>query len=61
MDLLLDFSADMGAKDLQGNTPLHLAAAAGHEQCIMHLIDNGCDVTLKNVVSAYKLAFVFDT
>lgn len=44
--------------DAVGNTPLHLAASHGHERVVKFLIDDGCDVSSKNLFrnTAYDVA-----
>lgn len=38
--------------DQEGQTPLHIAASAGHIQLVDALIQAGCDVTVQDFVSA---------
>jgi len=35
-------------KDNHGNTPLHLALMLGRRNCIVTLINNGCDIITRN-------------
>ncbi|KAL6477246.1 hypothetical protein MHYP_G00130810 [Metynnis hypsauchen] len=42
-------SADFSAVDLNGNTPLHLAAAGGYTDCCRFLAQRGCNPKLKNL------------
>jgi ankyrin repeat protein len=37
--------------DQEGQTPLHIAASAGHIQLVDALIQAGCDVTVQDFVS----------
>ena len=37
--------------DQEGQTPLHIAASAGHVQLVDALIQAGCDVTVQDFVS----------
>lgn len=39
---------DVNAQDVEGNTPLHLAAFFEHYECVMHLVTNGADIAAKN-------------
>lgn len=47
VQLLLEHKADLGAKDEQNRTALHLAAEAGHEQVVSLLLEKGADPNLK--------------
>ena len=38
--------------DQEGQTPLHIAASAGHIQLVDALIQAGCDVTVQDFVSS---------
>lgn len=37
--------------DQEGQTPLHVAASAGHSELVDALIQAGCDVTVQDFVS----------
>ena len=39
--------------DQEGQTPLHIAASAGHIQLVDALIQAGCDVTVQDFVSFF--------
>ena len=41
--------------DQEGQTPLHIAASAGHIQLVDALIQAGCDVTVQDFVSSFFL------
>ena len=40
--------------DQEGQTPLHIAASAGHIQLVDALIQAGCDVTVQDFVSDFE-------
>ncbi|CAF2059974.1 unnamed protein product [Rotaria magnacalcarata] len=42
------FEANLDLVDLNGNTPLHLAAYSGHIKIVDYLLNRGCDPTVKN-------------
>ena len=42
--LIEEFDADVNARDLNGYTPLHHAAARGDDELIRYLVDRGADV-----------------
>jgi ankyrin repeat protein len=46
--LVDELRADVNARDADGNTPLHNAAARGDNEMILYLIANGADVTAIN-------------
>ena len=46
--LVDELHADVNARDADGNTPLHNAAARGDNEMILYLIANGADVTAIN-------------
>ena len=43
--LVEELGADVNARDLNGYTPVHHAAARGDNEMILYLVDNGADVT----------------
>lgn len=46
--ILSNHSHPIDAKDVHGNTPLHLAVMLGHKECIQLLLAHGAPVKLKN-------------
>lgn len=48
VELLLNKTLDVDAKDNLGRTPLYLAAAAGQDEIMEVLIKAGADVNLRN-------------
>jgi ankyrin repeat protein len=46
--LVGDLHADVNARDAEGNTPLHNAAARGDNEMIRYLVSKGADVTVVN-------------
>ena len=44
--LVEELGADVNARDFQGFTPVHHAAARGDNETIQYLVDHGADVTL---------------
>ena len=44
--LVEEFDADVNARDLNGYTPLHHAAARGDDELIRYLVDRGADVSV---------------
>jgi len=44
VDLLIEYSADVGARAVGGYTPLHYTAFAGHAEAFDRLIDAGADI-----------------
>jgi ankyrin repeat protein len=46
--LVEEIGADVNAVDHEGNTPVHLCAARGDNQCITFLVSRGADVTRVN-------------
>jgi len=66
--LLLTFrrkDADFGIADVDGDTPLHLAAAGGFSELVKLLVRNGAKLHVRNLVSfdfrifCFVLYFVF--
>lgn len=45
---LIDYGADVGTTDLEGRTPLHIAAAAGNEAMVRVLLDGGASLEARN-------------
>ncbi|KAG9400334.1 hypothetical protein AC1031_010547 [Aphanomyces cochlioides] len=43
IQLLLEHEAKLNTKDINGNTPLHIALLEGHESIAMMLIEHGAD------------------
>ena len=46
--LVEDIGADVNATDHEGNTPVHLCASRGDNECIKYLVSKGADVTRVN-------------
>ena len=46
--LVEEIGADVNAADHEGNTPLHLCASRGDNECINYLVSKGADVTRVN-------------
>jgi ankyrin repeat protein len=46
--LVDEVGADVNAADHEGNTPLHLCASRGDNECIKYLVSKGADVTRVN-------------
>ncbi|KAI3991020.1 hypothetical protein MKX01_026204 [Papaver californicum] len=44
LDELLTAKFDPDTEDLQGKTPLHIAASNGHEDCVLVLLKHACNV-----------------
>ncbi len=44
--------------DQEGQTPLHVAASAGHSQLVDALIQAGCDVTVQDFVSQFLFSLL---
>ncbi|XP_074642886.1 ankyrin repeat domain-containing protein 13C-like [Tubulanus polymorphus] len=49
-------SRDCSKKDKHGNTPLHLAVALGHKECVLLLLAHGAPVKVKNAKGWNPLA-----
>ena len=47
-EVILEHSVDINARDIEGWTPLHAAAATGNIQMINLLIDNGASLVAIN-------------
>ncbi len=45
--------------DSEGQTPLHLAAAAGHLSLVEALLQAGCDVSVQDFVSVLLLLLLY--
>ena len=54
-ELLLSKRADVSARDNDGSTPLHWAAAMGHRDVVTLLLARGADVNAKDNRSATPL------
>ena len=57
---MLEPAVDKNCTDVDGNTPLHLAAEQGHQDCLKYLMLGAqCDFTLKNKFGyvAYDIAY----
>lgn len=50
-ELLLSHEADMEAKDINGNTPLHVAAQHQQTKIVQILLDANADPDSENLVS----------
>ena len=48
MKALVENGASIGARDHEGNTPLHDAAVGGNTETIEYLLDNGANVNALN-------------
>ena len=46
--ILIDFGANMNAKNISGNTPLHVAATRNSMECVKYLLLRGADKTMLN-------------
>jgi ankyrin repeat protein len=44
--MLLDFGADLNAKDDRGFTALHRASEMGHKEIVTLLLENGADKSI---------------
>ncbi|KAL3326117.1 hypothetical protein AABB24_037023 [Solanum stoloniferum] len=49
LDELLKARLDPNICDSKGKTPLHIAASKGHEECVMVLLRDGCNMHLQDV------------
>lgn len=50
MKLLIEFGANVNAKDSEQWTPLHAAATCGHLHLVKYLIEKGANLDRKSVV-----------
>ena len=57
---LLESKADANAKDINGCTPLHLAAFEGHRDAVILLLNNGADVNICDKYNQTALHFAVD-
>ena len=46
---LIDHKANINARDIMANTPLHWAAKAGNKNLIDKLLSGGADINAKNI------------
>ena len=49
---------DMSVSDFDGRTPLHLAAAEGHLECVKFLLQSSCEVPVEPT-DRYGLGILF--
>ncbi|KAM7249982.1 hypothetical protein ACFE04_021865 [Oxalis oulophora] len=49
LEELLRARLDPDIGDSKGRTPLHIAASKGHEECVIVLLNHGCNVHLKDM------------
>ncbi|CAO2828382.1 unnamed protein product [Amaranthus hypochondriacus] len=49
LDKLLQANLDPNLSDSKRRTPLHEAASRGHEECVLVLLNHGCNVLLKDM------------
>ena len=47
---------DMSVSDFDGRTPLHLAAAEGHLECVKFLLQSSCEVPVEPTDRYWKYA-----
>ena len=60
VESLLEPAMDKNVIDMEGNTPMHLASAQGHQDCLKYLILQAqCDYQIKNKYGyvAYDIAY----
>ena len=48
---------DMSVSDFDGRTPLHLAAAEGHLECVKFLLQSSCEVPVEPT-DRYVISYV---
>ncbi|CAK9151139.1 unnamed protein product [Ilex paraguariensis] len=48
LDELLKARLDPDIGDSKGRTPLHIAASKGHEECVLVLLNHGCNIHLRD-------------
>jgi hypothetical protein len=48
MNMLLEAGAQLSDKGRNGDTPLHLAARAGHAMCVKNMVNHGADHSITN-------------
>lgn len=49
LDMLLKSKFDPNIRDSRGRTPLHEAASKGYEECVLLLLNHGCNVHLQDM------------
>ena len=56
--LLINYKANKECKDYQDRTPLYLAAECGNKSVVKLLIDQGCNVNVKNIFGQKALYWI---